>query len=146
MVVASYNVHKCIGTDRRFDPERTARVIREISPDVIALQEADNRFGDRAGLLDLARPGAGDGTGAGAGLGQRQGAWVARQCAAVQARHRARRPPAQAAGTGAARRAGRRNRSRRETVAARDRRPSRPFAPLALRTGPRGARHHEQRR
>ena len=28
MVVASYNVHKCIGTDRRFDPERTARVIR----------------------------------------------------------------------------------------------------------------------
>ncbi|TIU58880.1 MAG: EEP domain-containing protein, partial [Mesorhizobium sp.] len=55
MVVASYNVHKCIGTDRKFDPERTARVIREISPDVIALQEADNRFGDRAGLLDLAR-------------------------------------------------------------------------------------------
>ncbi|TIX49901.1 MAG: EEP domain-containing protein, partial [Mesorhizobium sp.] len=40
---------------RKFDPERTARVIREISPDVIALQEADNRFGDRAGLLDLAR-------------------------------------------------------------------------------------------
>ncbi|RUV94504.1 MULTISPECIES: endonuclease/exonuclease/phosphatase family protein [unclassified Mesorhizobium] len=55
MVVASYNVHKCIGTDRKFDPERTARVIREISPDVIALQEADNRFGDRAGLLDLNR-------------------------------------------------------------------------------------------
>ncbi|CCV13064.1 endonuclease/exonuclease/phosphatase family protein [Mesorhizobium sp. STM 4661] len=55
MVVASYNVHKCIGVDRKFDPERTARVIREISPDVIALQEADNRFGDRAGLLDLAR-------------------------------------------------------------------------------------------
>ena len=55
MVVASYNVHKCIGVDRKFDPERTARVIREISPDVIALQEADNRFGDRAGLLDLNR-------------------------------------------------------------------------------------------
>lgn len=55
MVVASYNVHKCIGTDRKFDPERTARVIREMAPDVIALQEADNRFGDRAGLLDLNR-------------------------------------------------------------------------------------------
>lgn len=55
MVVASYNVHKCIGTDRQFDPERTARVIREISPDVIALQEADSRFGDRTGLLDLNR-------------------------------------------------------------------------------------------
>ena len=54
-LVASYNVHKCIGVDRKFDPERIARVIREIGPDVIALQEADNRFGDRAGLLDLAR-------------------------------------------------------------------------------------------
>ncbi|MET2830544.1 endonuclease/exonuclease/phosphatase family protein [Mesorhizobium shangrilense] len=54
-LVASYNVHKCIGLDRRFDPERTSRVIREIDPDVIALQEADNRFGDRDGLLDLSR-------------------------------------------------------------------------------------------
>ena len=25
--VASYNVHKCVGTDRRFDPVRTAAVI-----------------------------------------------------------------------------------------------------------------------
>ncbi|MER9947120.1 endonuclease/exonuclease/phosphatase family protein [Mesorhizobium sp. M0047] len=54
-LVASYNVHKCIGVDRKFDPERTVRVIREIDPDVIALQEVDNRFGDRIGLLDLAR-------------------------------------------------------------------------------------------
>ncbi|CAN7146743.1 endonuclease/exonuclease/phosphatase family protein [Rhizobium sp. LjRoot30] len=53
-LVASYNVHKCIGVDRRFDPERTARVIQEIGADVIALQEADQRFGERAGLLDLA--------------------------------------------------------------------------------------------
>ena len=29
-VIASYNVHKCIGVDRRFDPERTASVIAEI--------------------------------------------------------------------------------------------------------------------
>jgi endonuclease/exonuclease/phosphatase family metal-dependent hydrolase len=50
---ASYNVHKCIGVDRRFDPERTRAVIAEIDPDVIALQEADRRFGDRTGLLDL---------------------------------------------------------------------------------------------
>ena len=54
-LVASYNVHKCVGVDRKFDPERISRVIREIDPDVIALQEADNRFGDRAGLLDLSR-------------------------------------------------------------------------------------------
>jgi endonuclease/exonuclease/phosphatase family metal-dependent hydrolase len=53
-VFASYNIHKCVGSDRRFDPERTAAVIGEIGADVIALQEADKRFGDRAGLLDLA--------------------------------------------------------------------------------------------
>ncbi|MGV8938792.1 MAG: endonuclease/exonuclease/phosphatase family protein [Allorhizobium sp.] len=55
LVVASYNVHKCIGTDGRFDPERTFAVIREIGPDVIALQEADMRFGEKVGLLDLPR-------------------------------------------------------------------------------------------
>ena len=54
IVVASYNVHKCVGLDRRFDPARTMQVISEIDADVIALQEADQRFGDRAGLLDLA--------------------------------------------------------------------------------------------
>lgn len=52
---ASYNIHKCVGTDGRFDPDRIAAVIAEIAPDVIALQEADRRFGDRAGLLDLRR-------------------------------------------------------------------------------------------
>ncbi len=53
LVFASYNVHKCVGLDRRFDPERVQRVIAEVAPDVIALQEADRRFGDRLGLLDL---------------------------------------------------------------------------------------------
>lgn len=53
VTVASYNVHKCVGRDRRFDPERTAEVIREIGADVVALQEADTRFGERTGLLDL---------------------------------------------------------------------------------------------
>ncbi len=55
LLVASYNVHKCVGNDGRFDPERVLHVIREIGPDVIALQEADQRFGERSGLLDLAR-------------------------------------------------------------------------------------------
>jgi endonuclease/exonuclease/phosphatase family metal-dependent hydrolase len=54
-VIASYNVHKCVGRDGRFDPERTSRVIQEIGADIIALQEADTRFGERRGLLDLAR-------------------------------------------------------------------------------------------
>ena len=53
-VFASYNIHKCVGVDRRFDPGRVARVIAEVGADVIALQETDRRFGDRAGLLDLA--------------------------------------------------------------------------------------------
>jgi endonuclease/exonuclease/phosphatase family metal-dependent hydrolase len=52
-VFASYNIHKCVGSDRRFDPHRVQKVIGEIGADVIALQEADRRFGDRAGLLDL---------------------------------------------------------------------------------------------
>jgi endonuclease/exonuclease/phosphatase family metal-dependent hydrolase len=54
-LIASYNVHKCIGSDRRRDPERTSRVIHEIGAEVIALQEADTRFGERTGILDLAR-------------------------------------------------------------------------------------------
>nr|WP_236776799.1 endonuclease/exonuclease/phosphatase family protein [Agrobacterium tumefaciens] len=54
-VIASYNVHKCVGRDRKFDPDRTSRVIQEIGADIIALQEADSRFGERTGLLDLAR-------------------------------------------------------------------------------------------
>lgn len=53
-VIASYNVHKCIGVDRKFSPERVAEVISEIDADVIAIQEADKRFGCRSGLLDLA--------------------------------------------------------------------------------------------
>ncbi|NHT75122.1 endonuclease/exonuclease/phosphatase family protein [Rhizobiaceae bacterium CRRU44] len=54
-VVASYNIHKCVGTDKRFDPGRIMDVICEIDADIIALQEADQRFGERAGLLDLER-------------------------------------------------------------------------------------------
>lgn len=53
IVIASYNIHKCVGTDGRFDPGRTAQVITEIGADILALQEADQRFGERVGLLDL---------------------------------------------------------------------------------------------
>lgn len=51
--VASYNIHKGVGTDRRRDLERTAAVIAEIGADILALQEVDTRFGTRTGLLDL---------------------------------------------------------------------------------------------
>lgn len=53
LVVASYNIHKCIGTDGRFEPARIAAVIGELDADVVAIQEADKRFGRRHGLLDL---------------------------------------------------------------------------------------------
>lgn len=53
--IASYNIHKCVGTDGQFDPERTATVIAELDADLIALQEADQRIGQRRGLLDLGR-------------------------------------------------------------------------------------------
>lgn len=53
LVVASYNIHKCVGTDGRFDPARIAAVIAELDADVVAVQEADKRFGRRQGLLDI---------------------------------------------------------------------------------------------
>jgi endonuclease/exonuclease/phosphatase family metal-dependent hydrolase len=49
--VASYNMRKAIGTDRRRRPERTLEVLRELDADVIALQEADRRFGSRASAI-----------------------------------------------------------------------------------------------
>lgn len=55
LVIASYNIHKCVGTDRKRDPGRIVDVIGEINPDVIALQEVDTRFGERKGLLHLER-------------------------------------------------------------------------------------------
>jgi endonuclease/exonuclease/phosphatase family metal-dependent hydrolase len=55
LVVASYNIHKCVGTDRKRNPGRIVDVIGEISPDIIALQEVDTRFGERKGLLPLER-------------------------------------------------------------------------------------------
>lgn len=49
--VASYNIRKAIGSDRRRRPERVLEVLRELDADVVALQEADRRFGTRAGVL-----------------------------------------------------------------------------------------------
>jgi endonuclease/exonuclease/phosphatase family metal-dependent hydrolase len=50
--VASYNVHKCVGTDGHYRPDRVAAVIGEIEADIVALQEVDRRFGRRIGRLD----------------------------------------------------------------------------------------------
>ncbi len=45
LVVASYNVHCCIGTDGRYDVGRVAHVIRGLDADVVALQEVESPFG-----------------------------------------------------------------------------------------------------
>jgi len=37
--VATYNIHKCKGLDRRTRPERIAAVIEELDADIVALQE-----------------------------------------------------------------------------------------------------------
>jgi len=55
MIVASYNVHRCIGTDGRHDPARVARVLRELDADVIGLQEVAARVDGVDQLVHLAR-------------------------------------------------------------------------------------------
>jgi endonuclease/exonuclease/phosphatase family metal-dependent hydrolase len=37
--IATYNIHKCVGIDRKYSPERIVKVLREIDADVIGLQE-----------------------------------------------------------------------------------------------------------
>lgn len=49
--VASYNIHKGLGTDRKRDPARILKVLQEVDADIVTLQEADLRFGTRASVL-----------------------------------------------------------------------------------------------
>lgn len=44
--IGSYNIHSCVGLDRRRSPERIASVLRELDCDIYALQEVDNEPGD----------------------------------------------------------------------------------------------------
>lgn len=39
--VMTYNVHSCVGTDGKLEPQRVARVIARSSPDLVAVQELD---------------------------------------------------------------------------------------------------------
>ncbi len=54
LTFASYNIRKAMGLDGRRDPERIVAVLREIDADIIALQEADRRFGRRLAALPRA--------------------------------------------------------------------------------------------
>lgn len=51
--ILTYNVHSCIGSDRRSDPARIAEVIADCRADIIALQELDVRR-VRTGGIDQA--------------------------------------------------------------------------------------------
>ena len=37
--VLTYNVHSCIGADRKYDPHRILDIVRRIDADIVALQE-----------------------------------------------------------------------------------------------------------
>jgi endonuclease/exonuclease/phosphatase family metal-dependent hydrolase len=48
---ATYNIRKALGLDWRRRPDRILAVLDEIGADVVALQEADRRFGARAAAI-----------------------------------------------------------------------------------------------
>lgn len=45
--IASYNVHKARGVDRRYNPQRILQVVNGLNADIVVLQEADKRLGKR---------------------------------------------------------------------------------------------------
>lgn len=55
MRIASYNIRKAVGLDWKRDPHRIVDVIGELDADIVILQEADKRIGERAGILPLDR-------------------------------------------------------------------------------------------
>lgn len=51
--VVSYNIRKAVGLDWKRKPERILAVLDEIEADVVVLQEADKRLGDRPAAIPL---------------------------------------------------------------------------------------------
>lgn len=54
MKIVTYNIHRAIGIDRRFRPERIIHILNEINPDVVLLQEVDEGV-PRSRELNLAK-------------------------------------------------------------------------------------------
>lgn len=52
ITLATYNIHACVGADRRFEPNRIVQVLRELNADVIALQEVEHHDVEGYDLLD----------------------------------------------------------------------------------------------
>jgi endonuclease/exonuclease/phosphatase family metal-dependent hydrolase len=40
--IATYNIHRCIGIDDKYNPQRILRVIHELDADIIGIQEIDS--------------------------------------------------------------------------------------------------------
>jgi endonuclease/exonuclease/phosphatase family metal-dependent hydrolase len=64
LTVATYNIHRCIGRDRKLRPDRIVQVLKELRADVVALQEVETlddggldlleHFTDETGLAAIA--------------------------------------------------------------------------------------------
>ena len=52
--VLTYNIHRAIGSDRRFRPDRVVRILENHSADVVLLQEVDKGV-PRSRRMDMAR-------------------------------------------------------------------------------------------
>jgi endonuclease/exonuclease/phosphatase family metal-dependent hydrolase len=53
LAIGSYNLHSCVGLDRKRSPARIAAVLRELDCDIYALQEVDNQPGQHEESLQL---------------------------------------------------------------------------------------------
>ncbi|MDY6945631.1 MAG: endonuclease/exonuclease/phosphatase family protein [Pseudomonadota bacterium] len=55
IAIGSYNIHSCIGLDRKRSPARIASVLKELDCDIYALQEVDNEPGadEASGQLEF---------------------------------------------------------------------------------------------
>src|SRR5687768_1326347 len=53
LTIASYNLHGCVGLDRRCSPARISQVLRELDCDIYALQEVDNQPGAHEESMQL---------------------------------------------------------------------------------------------
>ena len=58
LTLATYNIHRAIGMDRRFRPDRVIRILDDHRPDIVLLQEVDEGA-PRSRELNLAREIAG---------------------------------------------------------------------------------------
>jgi endonuclease/exonuclease/phosphatase family metal-dependent hydrolase len=53
--LVSYNVHGCRGMDGKYSPQRIARVLSRLQPDIICLQELDHERGRSGGTHQVAQ-------------------------------------------------------------------------------------------